>query len=109
MIGSFHGATSEIGRHFEPRGGDTVSRNPEETGGWNFSNCNGRKKNGHLRWVTIVTIVNYVPLCVIERRTVWPYPVLLRAPPVGLPETLAVSGFVDIHGFHPRRPLGLGS
>ena len=36
----------------------------------------------------------------IEGRTVWPYPVLLRAPPVGLPKTIALFGIVETHGIH---------
>jgi hypothetical protein len=36
----------------------------------------------------------------IERRTVRPYPVLLRAPQVGLPKTFALFGIVETHGIH---------
>src|SRR3990172_7789948 len=41
----------------------------------------------------------------IEGRAVWPYPVLLRAPPVGLPKTIALFRVVDIHDFHPQKPF----
>jgi len=48
----------------------------------------------------------------IEGRTVWPYPVLLRAPPVSFPKTLALFGIVETHGFHSDIHLnfsGLGN
>jgi hypothetical protein len=43
----------------------------------------------------------------IEGRAVWPYPVLLRAPPVGLPETISLFGIVDIHDVHPKNSFNV--
>jgi len=43
----------------------------------------------------------------IEGRAVWAYPVLLCAPPVGLPKTLALFGIVDIHDVHPKNPFNV--
>ena len=34
-----------------------------------------------------------------------PNPILLRAPPVSFPKTLALSGVVDMHGFNPKKPF----
>ena len=41
----------------------------------------------------------------IEWGTIRAYPVLLRAPPVSFPKTIALSGIVDIHDFHPGSPF----
>jgi len=43
----------------------------------------------------------------IEGRAVWAYPVLLRAPPVGLPKTISLFGIVDIHDVHPKNPFNV--
>jgi hypothetical protein len=43
----------------------------------------------------------------IEGRTVRSYPVLLRAPPVGIPKTLALFGIMGIHDFYTQNPLNV--
>jgi hypothetical protein len=43
----------------------------------------------------------------IEGRAVWAYPVLLRAPPVGLPKTISLFGIVDIHDVHLHNPFNV--
>jgi hypothetical protein len=48
----------------------------------------------------------------IEGRTILPYPVFLRACPVGFPKNFALfGGIAEIHGFHQGTPFyfnGLG-
>jgi len=36
----------------------------------------------------------------LKWRTIRPYPVFLRAPPVSFPKTIALFGIADIHDFH---------
>ncbi len=43
----------------------------------------------------------------IKWGTIRPYPVLLRARPVGFPKGAAPSGIGDIHDLHNRNPLNV--
>jgi hypothetical protein len=49
----------------------------------------------------------YSGRCWIKWRTIGPYPVLLRARPIGFPKRAAPSGIGDIHDFHHRNPLNI--
>jgi len=54
------------------------------------------------QWLALQKTLKLLCPSDIEGRAVRRYPVLLRAPPVGLPKTISLFEIVDIHDVHPQ-------